>query len=343
MVEREFYGRLRGRQPVHSYTITNRKKEFVRLLDYGASIEEIAVLDKDGRIGPVTVTLKTDGIETNPYLGATIGRCANRIAFGRYRAGGQIVQLERNKDGHFFHGGSGNYAKKLFDSEILAEMNGVRFHLHDTGEGGFPCTAEASVTYSFDDEGRLSILYEMEGADCTVLSPTNHAFFNLSGNGDVREQYLWIASERTASRDAAKIPDGGTAGVKNTTADFSALQRIRDVMDKGGEGGSGRTVYDEYYLLKGAGFRQAAALFCAETGRMMKVFSDMPCLILFLYPCREEAVGKHGEVYAGYCSVCLETGFVPNAVNFPAYGSPLFPKGRKLVSKTVYQFERCLL
>lgn len=340
MVEKTFFGRLKDGREVNCYRIRNRYGEYVELLDYGASIQAVVVRDQDGKLGDVVLGADPGRLEECTYVGGTIGRCANRIAHGRFEADGKSYQLEQNLFGHFLHGASGNYARKLFTGEIQEERNRVIFHYHDKGEGGFNCEAEAAFGFSFDDEGRLELELQMEGEDTTVLNPTNHAYFNLSGSGDARDHRLWIASDKRVSRQEGGLPDGGSISVLDSPADFTKERTIREAMltDQNGYFTKEQPSYDEFYLLDGRNYSHAATLCYPENGRVMKVFTDMPCLVLFTTGDRKAEIGKGGRIYEGYCAVCLETGFVPNAVNCPQYDSPVFRKGEKLTARTIYQF-----
>lgn len=340
MVTKKLFCFLEDGRAVYSYRITNAYGEYVTLLDYGATIQEIVVRDGDGTLGDVVLGASPDCLEKSSYRGGTIGRCANRIAYGRYIVNGKPYQLEQNMAGHFLHGASGNYANKLFTGKAAAEENAVTFYWHDTGEGGFDCCVDAAFTFSFDDEGRLALSLEMSGDSATILNPTNHAYFNLSGAGDARNHWLQILSDRRVSRDELGLPNGGSLPVAGTPADFTRGCRIWDAMasDPGRYFKKARPSYDEFYLLDRKEYRLAAILCSPEKGRIMKVFTNMPCLILFLGAGRKPETGKQGQLYDGYCAVCLETGFVPNAIRCPQYDSPWFEKGEKLIAKTVYQF-----
>lgn len=341
MVTKTIFGALRDGRPVHGYRLSNRWGESVLVLDYGASVQEIWVRGADGTLEDVALGSAPERLESCTYEGGTIGRCANRIGWGRCVINGEPVQLEQNMRGHFLHGASGNYAKKLFEAQPLPEENGVRFHLHDTGEGGFHCCVEADFTFRFDDDGRLSLELEMTGDAATVLNPTNHTYFNLNGGGDVRDNLLWIGAKERAGRGEANLPDGSSVPVRGTPADFTQARSLRDAMadDSAGYFQKETPSFDEFYLLGGRKYRKAAVLASPERRRRMTVYTDMPCLVLFCSGDRAPETGKRGEKYSGYCAVCLETGFVPNAVNCPQYDSPVFQKGEKLTARTVYHFQ----
>ncbi len=340
MVSKRLFCYLKDGRPVHCYKITNNVGEYVEVLDYGASIHAIVVGDRNGALEDVALGAEPDTLERCTYIGGTIGRCANRIAYGRYTLDGKTYQLEQNKFGHFLHGASGNYANKLFTGEMFPEENRVVMRLYDTGEGGFDCCVYAAFWFSFDDSGMLSLTLEMEGEGATILNPTNHTYFNLSGGSDARDHTLWIDSEYRVSRGEMGLPNGGSISVLNSPADFTKERTIREAMldRQSGYFTKDTPSYDEFYLLDGRKFRHAATLGYPKNGRVMRVYTDMPCLVLFAGGDRKPETGKNGKTYEGYCAVCLETGFVPNAVNCPQYDSPVFQRGQRLVAHTVYQF-----
>lgn len=340
MVEKAFFCDLQDGRSVYSYKISNSHGEYVTLLDYGATIHQIVVRDKNGILGDVVLGADPEHFEACSYKGGTIGRCANRIGYGRCTIDGRQVQLEQNLMGHFLHGASGNYSEKLFAGEIFPEENKVVFHWLDEGDGGWDCKVQVDFGFSLGDDGRLTLQLEMCGDGTTVLNPTNHAYFNLMGTGDARDHLVWISADRRVERGDAGLPNGGTLSVGGTPADFTAERSVREAMasDSVGYFRKDKVMFDEFYVYDDRMTRLAATLYCPENGREMRVYTDMPCLVLFCAGGRKPELGKNGAVYEGYCAVCLETGFVPNAVNCPEYVSPVFTSGEKLTATTVYQF-----
>lgn len=341
MIEKNFFCGLKDGRTVSSYTITNSRGEYVTLLDYGATIHQLVVRDKNGCLGDVVLGADRNDFDSCSYKGGTIGRCANRIGYGRCIIDGKEIQLEQNMMGHFLHGASGNYAEKLFSGEMLPEENKVVFHWLDEGSGGWESTVQADFAFSFDDECKLTLSLEMVADGTTVLNPTNHAYFNLMGTGDVREHQLWIGADQRVTRGEMGLPNGGKQSVAQTPADFTKVRSIRAAMgsDSVNYFRKDKIMFDEFYVYDDRQLRHVATLFCPENGREMQVFTDMPCLVLFCAGGRKPETGKEGALYEGYCAVCLETGFVPNAVNCPEYVSPVFAAGEKLTATTVYRFD----
>ena len=340
MVTKDIFACLSDGRVVHSYKITNSRGEYVTLLDYGATIQEIVVGDGRGGMGDVVLGAKPDELESCGFRGGTIGRCANRIAGASFTIDGKTYALEKNQGENILHSGSGNYANRLFSGQI-EDGNTVSFHLEDGGEAGFGCRVQADFIFSFTDEGCLGLRLEMKPYGPTVLNPTNHAYFNLTGEfGDVRRERLWIASDQIASRDKGGVPSGGVTCVTGTPADFTTPRVLGEAMDNDVEGyfPGGMPGYDEFYVFDSRQWRAVARLEDGPSGRVMDVYTDMPGVVLYCSGGRKPYEGKNGHIYRGYSFVCIETGFVPNAVNCPEYVSPVFREGEKLVANTVYKF-----
>lgn len=338
MISIKKFGDLPDGRPVTCYTIQNNEGEFVELLDFGAAIHSINVKDFNGEIGNVVLNVKeARELAFKSREGVTIGRCANRIAFGRFKIGQKTFQLETTSNGHFIHGGSGNYAFRLFSAQIDETSNSVCFSLRDNGEGGFDCAVDAQVRFSFCDDHRLEIAYKLTPHGDTVLCPTNHAYFNLAGRGDVLNHKLKIYASQFAPKGEIGMPVGETRSVRGLPVDFCNRRTIREAIlsDCSSFFQSKPERYDDCFLLSKKGFGEAAELLSPETGRMMRVYTDMPALI-FHIPQPSPELSE--DPRCGYRAVCLETQFVPNAINCPQYASPLFRKGKMFRSRTVYEF-----
>lgn len=337
MIEKKVFGRLSDGTQVNLYTIKNKFGEYVELLDYGATLHSIFVRDGDGKLGDVLLgTDKAKELGLGAFEGSTIGRCANRIANGRYEINGRTIHLECNHHGHFIHGASGNYATKMFIAEADDKDGRVIFRFSDVGEGGFDCEVDVQVSYSFNDGHELGIEYELLPYGETILCPTNHAFFNLSG-GDIRSHLMKIYSDEIAVKGSYGVPTGEVQKAKDTHLDFRSLKKIGEALC------SQKTLsaegYDDYFILNKENYGLSAEVISQESERIMQVFTDMPAVIVFTPVLKQPKAGKGGAVYEGYCAVCLETQYVPNAINCPQFDSPFFEKGEKLVSKTVYAFD----
>lgn len=338
MITKSIFGSLSDGRPVTLYQITNAAGAWVQILDYGATVHGIAVPDRAGRLGDVVLgAADAAQLEGFCLAGATIGRCANRIADAQFSIGGKTYHLEPSRGGHCLHSGSGNYANRFFRVTPLGE-NTLCCTLRDNGEGGFETPVDARVEFTFDDNCALTIRYVLTAHGDTVLNPTNHSYFNL-GCEDSRDHLLWLWAETYAPVNGRQVPDGTVAPVADTPLDFRQERRIRDALQDGAPGFFPRQPeYDHNLLLGGKGMRKAARLRSEETGRVMEVFTDMPSVVLFTFGGNREIPGKYGQTYRGFRSVCIETQYPVNAVNCPPFPSPVFHAGETLDSTTVYAF-----
>ena len=160
MVSKELFGKLPDGSEVNRYTITNRFGESAGLLDFGATIHDVTVLDKDGKLGDVVLGAPADAIAQCTYMGSIIGRYSGRVPGGKCMIDGKPHQLEQNLGEDFCHGASGNYARKLFNGQCAGDDT-VTFTLLDQGEGGFGDQMDVTVTYTFSDDHCLRLTIAM--------------------------------------------------------------------------------------------------------------------------------------------------------------------------------------
>ena len=341
MVTSEFFGKLSDGRDVTKFRITNCKGESVELLDYGAAIYAINVLNRDGELGDVVLGARdAASLETCRYNGAIIGRVANRIKGGHYVIDGKEYQLEVNSGTNFLHGGSGNYAKRSFDAEVSEAENAVTFRLYDDIDVGYGCNVDVTVRYAFSDDSKLTLDFEMTAEGNTVINPTNHTYFDLTaGRGDIRDCRLMINASYIPTRDG-DTPNGGKLDVTGTPADFRAKRLIREAVESD-DGtyftGSFAPGYDEFFMLDKKGFGLAAEA-TAPDGRTLRVYTDLPSVVLFCTPKFGQQEGKNGRTNGGWNFFCIESGYLPNAVNCPEYDSNVFRKDETLRARTVYEF-----
>ncbi|MDO4343433.1 MAG: hypothetical protein Q4C50_01395 [Eubacteriales bacterium] len=334
MVEVREFGKLEDGRTVHCFRITNQHGEFAEFLDYGAAIHNICTADSKGHCGDIVLHAREAKELKRAREGFTIGRCANRIAYGRYTADGREYQLETGPDGHYLHGGSGNYARQMFDASACEDENAVYMHFSDPGMGGFDCPVEVNLRFSFDDAHRLTVTYRMCPEGTTLLCPTNHSFFNLDG-GDIRNYQFRIPISRYAPRGELGMPSGKSLPVEETFFDYQNGKKLGDVLKDYVHTlptGQERLSYDDFYVRNTMDFGLMAEVYAPASGRLMRLYSDMQSLV-FCTP---------GPRFSGdpdYPCFCMEPQYVPNAVNCNGYYAvPLFHAGETLESTTVYEF-----
>ena len=334
MIQKELWDAMDGRE-IWLLRILNCHGEYVELLSYGASLHSAYVKDREGNLSDVVLGAKCASDLAAGFTGegVSVGRCANRIADGRCVIGGKTVILEQNQNVNCLHSGCDQYGLHHFTFEIDEAENTVHFFHTDEGKCGFNTRVAVKISYRFDDAHRLTIHYNLDPEEETVLSPTNHAYFNLD-QSDVRDLRLWIDADSYLPKTEKGLPEGDILPVTDTVFDFRKSIRLGDAMQRA----EGVVSYDDHLLLNGAGQRLVAILSSEKSGRVLNVYTDMPSMTFYASRLGRAFAGKNGRTYEGYCFICLETQFPTNAVNCPSYASPVFSAHERLISETVFEF-----
>jgi aldose 1-epimerase len=318
----ELFGTLPDGTPVHRWTL-ERAGVRVRVLSYGGIVQSVEVPDRAGRAAGVVLGFPDlDGYlaRPEPYLGALVGRYANRIAAGRFPLDGRTYALETNDGPHSLHGGVRGFDKRVWD--VAPVEHGVRLsRVSAHGEEGFPGRLEVSATYSLLAGGALRIAYEAVTDAPTVVNLTNHSYFNLAGSGDAGGHELRLAASRYTPVGADLIPAGGPADVSGTRFDFRTARKV----------GGG---YDHNFVLdKGVTDTavEVAELHEPASGRVLTVATTEPGLQLY-------TADHLGEPFAPGDGVALETQHFPDSPNRPDFPTTVLRPGEVFRSETVYGF-----
>ncbi|MCT9083244.1 aldose epimerase family protein [Streptomyces fulvoviolaceus] len=317
----ELFATLSDGTPVHRWTL-ERAGVRVRILSYGGIVQSAEVPDRDGRVANVVLGFADlDGYLENPgpYLGALVGRYANRIAGGRFPLDGLTYALALNNAPNSLHGGERGFDKRVWDVEPVE--HGVRLsRVSPHGEEGFPGRLEVSATYTLDESGALRIAYEAVTDAPTVVNLTNHSYFNLGGSGNAGGHELRIAASRFTPVDADLIPTG-VADVADTRFDFREDRKV----------GAG---YDHNFVLdKGVTPApvEVAELHDPASGRVLTVATTEPGLQLY-------TADHLSEPFAPGDGIALETQHFPDSPNRPEFPSTVLRPGETYRSETVYGF-----
>ncbi|MFF7067242.1 aldose epimerase family protein [Streptomyces pseudovenezuelae] len=318
----ELFATLSDGTPVHRWTL-ERAGVRVRILSYGGIVQSVEVPDRDGRTADVVLGFA--GLEgylehSGPYLGAFVGRYANRIAGGRFELDGVTYALAPNNAPNSLHGGENGFDKRVWDMEA-AGAHGVRLsRISPHGEEGFPGRLEVSGTYSLDESGALRISYGAVTDAATIVNLTNHSYFNLAGSGNAGGHELRIDASRFTPVDADLIPTG-VEEVAGTRFDFRQTRKI----------GAG---YDHNFVLDKGVTEQAvevAELYDPGSGRVLTVATTEPGLQLY-------TADHLPEPFAPGDGVALETQHFPDSPNRPEFPSTVLRPGEVYRSQTVYGF-----
>lgn len=335
------FSHLHDGREVLAVRLTNSSGEYADILNYGAAIAALYVKDKKGNLADVVLGVNEGESPENRYLGAVMGRCGNRIAWGRFSIGDKRYQLvigNPARTPHHLHGAAGNYKSKLFKAIPSRDGHSVVLTHYDDGEDGWECGVDVEITYTLTDEHELHIDYKLTAHGDTVLSPTNHAYFNLNMPQDITSTRLKLYTDTYVPLGELGMPDGRLANVADTPLDFTVERTIGEGLASPRKGNfiNWRN-YDDPYFFPGESYRKVAEAWNPESGRVMEVYTDQSSVIFFT-PGSKGATENKGHIMSGYFTFCLETQYVPNAVNCPEYPSPVFHAGETMRSRTTYKF-----
>jgi aldose 1-epimerase len=327
------------------YTLTGPLGMRVKVMALGATLTEVRTPDARGTAA--NVVLGFDHLEpylTRPsYLGATIGRVANRIAGSKFMLDGHAYTLNANNGGiHHLHGGPRGFDKLVWRSRALpatAAGAAVEFTLlSPDGDENYPGNLRATVIYTLTADGALRLDYSATTDRPTSVNLTNHTFFNLAGSGDILDHRLTLNAARYTPVDAAKIPTGELAPVAGTDFDFSTAQRIGGRLRGTGPVAAG---YDHNYVLNGAAGQLA---FCARladpvSGRVMEVWTTEPGVQFNTGNSFDgRFTGANGQPIEKHAGCALETQHFPDSVNRPQFPSVILRPGGTFRSTTELRF-----
>ncbi|MFZ0478051.1 MAG: aldose epimerase family protein [Terriglobales bacterium] len=336
------FGTLQDGTSVQMFTLTNSQGAVAKVITYGATLTELWVPDRTGKLGDVV--LGFDNLQgyvgKHPWFGATVGRVANRIAKGKFSLDGHDYSLEINDPPNTLHSGTRGLSRVVWRAEPLHEghVSAVRFtYVSPDGDGGFPGNLSVAVVYSLTDKNELQIEYVASTDKPTPVNLTNHSYFNLDGGNDILSHVLYLQADRYTPVDATLIPTGEIQPVKGTPLDFTHPTAIGARIDemKGNPGG-----YDHNVVLTaGTGRRLAARVVAPVSGRQMEVWTTEPAVQFYSGNFLDGTItGKRGIVYGKHAAFCLETQHYPDAVNHANFPSTILRPGSVYRSETEYRF-----
>jgi aldose 1-epimerase len=348
---REVFGSLPDGREVAAVTLRNGNGMSVRILAYGALVQQLTV---PGRNGPADVVLGYDGIEgylsAPNYFGVSVGRYANRIGGARFTLDGTTYQLAPNDGPNALHGGVQGFDKRLWEIADVhsgpASASVTLTYRSPDGEEGYPGTLSVSATYTLSEENELSIDYRATTDKPTVVNLTNHAYFNLAGASSgvsVLDSVLTIPADSYTPVDATLIPTGEFRRVEGTAFDFRAPARIGDGIRAGGDEqmrfGRG---YDHNWVVSRkpvGGVQLLARLADSGSGRVMEILSNQPGIQFYSGNFLDGTVtGKAGTIYRQGDALCLEPQVFPDTPNKPEFGSARLDPGDTYHNRIVYRF-----
>lgn len=343
-IGREVFGSLPDGTAVDIYTLRNEAGLEARIMTYGATLVSLKLPDRAGALADVNLGFDTlEGyLGAHPYFGVIVGRYANRIAKARFAIDGVEYRLAANNNENSLHGGLKGFDKAVWKAEAAPVPGGAGLklsYLSKDMEEGYPGNLAVTVVYTLTEDGELRIDYEATTDRKTPVNLTNHAYWNLKGqgNGDILGHVLRLEADRITAVDSAAnlIPTGEILPVAGTPFDFTSPHAIGERIAKV-EGG-----YDHNFVLRSGGgtLALAARVEEPESGRVLEIWTDQPAIQLYTGNFLDGSVaGKGGKAYRKHYGFCLETQHFPDSPNQPDFPSTILEPGRTYRTTTVHKF-----
>ncbi len=309
----------------HLFILENTTGMKIALTDYGARLVSVLVPDKKGDL--VDVVLGFDSIKKymdakEQYHGATVGRVCNRIANGSFSLHDKQYKLTQNNRHNTLHGGKDGFHTKIWDRQLSFENRIDFYYISPDNEEGFPGEVKVNVSYELTNKNEIIIKFRALSNKDTVLNLTNHAYFNLNGegSGDILGHLLHIDSKEFLPVDKNQIPLGYSSPVEKTTFDFTVPKRIGKDINAEEEQLKFTKGYDHSFVNNNPLSTPIATAYTEESGIQLQVLTDLPTLHLYTGNFLENDEGKSGNHYTNYGGFCLEAQHYidsPNQKNFP--------------------------
>ncbi|MEU3776608.1 aldose epimerase family protein [Streptomyces sp. NPDC032472] len=349
-IRREPYATLPDGRVVDRYAFGSEGAVMAEVLTLGARLQALYAPDRDGHranivLGGVSVA---DMLGEAKYFGATVGRYANRIARGELPVEGAVHRLRTQGNGHTLHGGPEGFDARIWDATEVREPSrvGVRFTLHSPdGDQGFPGALTVHVTYLLDRAGSLTLAYEATTDAPTVVNLTNHAYFNLAGEGrgTILDHVLQVDADQYTPVDGELIPYGPHFPVEGTPFDLTEPRLLAERMTADHPqlrlAGGG---FDHNWVLgpcEGDGPRPVAVLRHPASGRRLECLTTEPGLQIYTGNLFDGSLtGPGGAPYPAFAGIALETQHFPDSPHRPCCPSTVLRPGEEYRSTTVYRF-----
>ncbi len=338
------FGRLPKGKLVRKYILSNKSGLKVSVINYGGIITNLWLPDKNGVMHDIVLGYDTlqEYVEDTYYLGAIIGRFANRILDGRFKINGKHYQLDANDGSNHLHGGEKGFSKQYWEITTDETKNKLLLsYVSPDGDQGYPGTLKTTVSYSLTDNNELIIDYYATVDQSTIINLTQHSYFNLSGHlgTSILDHQLQIDSNGILVANDA-IPTGSFQSVEGTPWDFNTPKEIGK--DINSDHLAERRGYDHCYILTRSkpSLIKVGELSHEKSGRTMEVWTDAPGMQLYSGNFLDGCVGKGLTPYLNRSGVCLETQNFPDAPNHDHFPNSILRPRKEFRSRTIYKFKQ---
>ncbi|WP_440897821.1 aldose epimerase family protein [Amphibacillus sp. Q70] len=332
-------------QKWHEYTLVNDNGLSVSFLDFGGIITSLVTPDKNGTFENIVIGFKDykDYLNNKNYFGSLIGRVAGRIGNSTFTLNGETYQLPANDGAHHLHGGAVGLNSVIWQVELIetaTSSGAVLYHTSLDGEGGYPGTIKYKISYTLTNENEFIIDYEAFSNKDTVLTLTNHSYFNLSGN--LKETILNHEVKMDASQfvelDEELIPTGRILPVAETVFDFTKGRKIADAIGSGDPqnviAGDG---YDHCFLFDHTKHENVVVTE-PKSGRILTVKTDQPAMVMYTGNMLDDSLNLKERRSAKHLGLCLETQSTPASLEHSEFPSIYLEADKKYRQSTTFNF-----
>ncbi|MDR3626580.1 MAG: galactose mutarotase [Ignavibacteriaceae bacterium] len=348
MITKEKFGTAPSGETVYIYTLVNTSNTKVRITNFGAIVQSLFVADRNKKFDDVV--LGFDNLEpytkTNPYFGAIVGRYGNRLNKAKFTLDGTTYQLNANEGQNQLHGGIEGFNHKVWLAEEIEGPAGpslkLTYHSADKEEG-YPGNLDISVTYTLTNDNELKIEYKATTDKPTVLNPTHHTYFNLTGSSKntILNEMLFIDADKFTPTNSESIPSGELADVANTPMDFRTPTKIGERIDNDFQQLVFAKGYDHNWVLNNynGSVRKVVTVYDSTSGRYMEAFTDQPGVQFYAGNFLDGTLtGKSGIPLNHRTGLCLEMQHFPDSPNHPNFPSAVLRPGEVYTQTTIYRF-----
>lgn len=346
-IDRKPWGKTASGEAVELFTLSRPGAPVVAITSWGGYVVSLVAPDRAGKMADVTLGYSdlAGYLKDGSYYGCLVGRYANRIGGAAFTLDGKRYALSANNGANTLHGGPTGFCRRLWAAKVVAGKDGDALELtyvSKDGEEGYPGTLTAKVVYSLRDDGGLVIDYTATSDAPTVVNLTNHAYFNLAGEGEgtILDHELSLEADAFTPTDAGLIPTGEIKPVAGTPFDFRKPTPIGARIDADDEQIKRGGGYDHNFVLRGeaGGLRLAARVVEKKSGRVLEVLTTEPGVQFYTGNFLDgKTVGKSGKPYVKRGAFCLETQHYPDSPNRPAFPSTVLRPGGTYRHTTVYR------
>jgi len=345
IIHEESFKSMHDSKPTGLFTLKNKNGLICQVTNYGAIIVSLYVPDRKGRLADIVQGYDTISEYINgnsPYMGAICGRCANRIARGKFMLHDKQYTLAVNNGPNHLHGGIKGFNRVVWDVVRSGPSSLQLQYLSVDGEEGYPGNLRVSVVYTLTDRDELRLDYSASSDKTTIINLASHSYFNLSGegSGSIYDHELMIKGAFFTPTDDTNIPTGEILSVAGTPMDFTSPRKIGALIDSDDEQLRYGAGYDHNWVLDhSSGTPElAASVYDPESGRVMNVYTTQPGLQFYSANWINNEKGKGGRKYQGRWAFCLEAQHFPDAINKPHFPSTILRQGKEYRHTVSHKF-----